>query len=153
MIILEGPDGSGKSTLAKQLEEQGYTIIKQGRGEAFKYSTLCRICVDNKMVFDRWGITSWVYRILNYEPLDECDFDFEELMQIFRHSTIVYCNNKHAFEFSIERGEDNVTTLERAAELQQLYNFAIATIKLYDLARVVEYDFENDSFEDLLKKL
>lgn len=154
LVILEGPDGSGKSSLATQLKEAGLTLVRQPRGIAFTYRWM-RLLAKSKRatVFDRWGVTSWVYRLLDNEPLDEVDFTFSEMCTILKNSVIVYCTNKNAFENSIKRGETNIRTKQKAKELKRLYDFAINTIKLYKLSTVIEFDFSKDSVDELLQKL
>lgn len=154
LIILEGPDGSGKSTLAKQFEEAGYQKIYQPRGVAFSFQKMRELSLSNdNIVFDRWGVTTWVYRLLDNEPLDRLDFTFDQIKAIFLNSVIVYCTNKDAFNNSIMRGETNVTTCEKATKLRQLYDFVIGTIKLYGMSNVIEYDFANSTFEELIEQI
>lgn len=153
LIILEGPDGSGKSTLAKQFEEAGYQKIYQPRGVAFSFKKMLSLSDATDVVFDRWGVTTWVYRLLDNEPLDRIDFTMSEMRRIFDNSIIVYCTNKDAFENSMARGETNVTTSKKALKLRQLYDFVIGTIKLYEMAEVIEYDFAKDTFKELTEKI
>lgn len=153
LIILEGPDGSGKSTLAKQFEDAGYTKIYQPRGTAFSFEKMLLLSNSTDVVFDRWGVTTWVYRLLDNEPLDRIDFSMREMHMVFNNSIIVYCTNKDAFENSIARGETNVTTKEKAIKLRQLYDFVIGTIRLYEMADVIEYDFAKNTFKELTEKI
>lgn len=152
LVILEGPDGSGKTTLSKQLKKKGYEVLCITRGNNITYDYMLRLALDRKIyVLDRAIVTPWVYRLLDKEPRDVDDFNWEQVFTLLTISKFVYCKTDIDYETSIARGEDNVTTKEKANRLKQLYEFVFDTIKLYNMSTVITYDWTNDKLNKILR--
>ena len=144
LVIIEGADGSGKTTLCNALRTHGFTLIRRERFaknftfREFKYLQLS----TSKFVIDRALLTPWAYRLFDNCKLDEDDFSLKEILELLVDSPIVYCNCANSFNYSMKRGEDNITTLENSNEIRRIYNYIIKTIKLYTTTNIFEYDFE-----------
>lgn len=152
LVILEGADGSGKTTLAEQLRNKGYTVFKFARGDNPSYKTMLKFALDKDVyVLDRMFVTSWVYRILDGQPLDKTDFRWDDMFTLLNISKFIYCKTEKQFERSMERGEDNITSVEKAVKLRSIYDFVFATIKLYNISTAITYDWTNDKLNKVLK--
>lgn len=152
-VIVEGIDGSGKTTLCDSLKMRGCSVIRKERDdknlsieEIYYY-----LITDKIIVIDRAILTPWAYRIFDNTKLDADDFCFSEALKILANSKIVYCNNKNAYSWSMRRGETNIKSFDDSERLRNIYDVIVATIKLYNLSTVFEYDFEKDSVEDVIK--
>lgn len=152
LVILEGADGSGKTTLAEQLRNKGYTVFKFARGDNPSYTTMLKFALERDVyVIDRMFITTWVYRILDGQPLDNVDFKWEDMFTLLNISKIVYCKTEKQFERSMQRGEDNITSVEKANKLKSIYDFVFETIKLYGMSTVINYDWTKDNIRKVYK--
>ena len=152
LVILEGADGSGKTTLSSKLKDKGYEVIRLSRGNNLSYSCMLKMALEKKVyVFDRMFLSTWVYRILDDEPLDKEDYEWNDMLTLLAISKIIYCKTENDFERSIERGEDNITTKDTAVKLQNIYNFVFDTIKLYNMSTVITYDWTKDKLNKVLR--
>ena len=101
IVIIDGPDGTGKTTLAKQLAKMGMIYQYRARHYNFTDDEMKQMLEDDKVyVLDRGFLTTWVYRVVLQEPLDECDFTFEQTMQYMKSEKlkIVYCIYPYGFQ-------------------------------------------------------
>ena len=155
MVIVEGPDGSGKSTLCNELSKHGYTILRRViTDKNFTVLEVLNLALSNdKFVIDRALLTPWAYRLLDKKPLNDDDFTFSQIQFLLKYCTVIYCNTDKCFEYSMTRGEDNITSESKATELRKNYDFIINTLKLFNLCKVFEYDFTINTVEDVLKFL
>lgn len=153
LIIVEGPDGSGKSTLCEQLKDNGYDILRRVKSDKnFAYFEFKELQNSNQVyVIDRAILTPWAYRLLDGGDLNPDDFRFLEAILLLNNSPIIYCNCPNSFEYSMRRGEDNITDKKVSKDLRTIYDFIIKTLKLYNVSTIFEYDFEKQSVEDVIK--
>ena len=154
LIIVEGPDGSGKTTLCNNLAVNGYTIERHQRYDNFSESYVLQMMLSKEVyVVDRMILTQWAYRILDKQPLDDCDFKWNSLVMILnkRYTKVIYCCNKNAYKYSIQRGEDNITSKYKADKLKRIYDFIISTLNLFKVVSIFRYDFEKQNLQDVIK--
>ena len=152
LVILEGADGSGKTMLAEQLRTKGYTVFKFARGDNPSYKTMIKFALCKEVyILDRMFVTSWVYRILDGQALDKADFRWDDMFTLLNVSKFIYCKTEKQFERSMERGEDNITSVEKANKLRSIYDFVFATIKLYGMSTVMDYDWTKDDIRKVYR--
>lgn len=153
VIIVEGPDGSGKTTLCNKLNEQGFTIIRRVRSDTnFSFTEFVNMQHSNTTyVMDRAMLTPWAYRLLDEQALDHDDFTLLEVITLLSKSKLIYCTCKRSYDYSILRGEDNITDRLTSMRLRTIYDFIVDTLKLYNISTIYEYDFEKQSFDDVIK--
>lgn len=152
LVILEGADGSGKTMLAEQLRNKGYTVFKFARGDNPSYKTMLKFALDKEVyVLDRMFVTSWVYRILDGQSLDKADFRWDNMFTLLSISKFIYCKTNSQYFDSVARGEDNITSIEKADKLKSIYDFVFATIKLYNMSTVMNYDWKNDDIRKVYR--
>lgn len=154
IVVIEGPDGTGKTTLAKQLAKQGMIYEYRARHYNFTDEEMKRMLEDDRThVLDRSFLTTWVYRVVQQEPLDECDFTFEQTMQYMKSGRlkIVHCTYPYGFQKAMERGEDNITNQEVWNTLRKGYVFAINTIRIFNLCKVYDYCWSMQEVDDVMK--
>ena len=159
IAIIEGPDGTGKTTLAKKLAERGMVYHYRQRHNNYATDEMTQMLYDDKIhVLDRSFLTTWVYRLVQNEPLDKCDFSFEYMYAYMtsRRLKIVYCNYPFGFRRAIERGEDNITSEKTWNKLKETYEYIVRTILLFNICPLISYDFATtdvDMIEEFLKEV
>lgn len=159
LVIVEGPDGSGKSTLIHKLVDEGMIQIVSPSRESetifFDYLDLQIFARTEEFtaVIDRSIFTEMIYRYLDKK--EPSTFDMLQMLTMFEkyNVKIVYCTNKDCFIKSIERGEDNITTLEQSKKVQELYSYLMYLLENFTDIDVIEYDYEKDTVYDILKKI
>lgn len=152
LVIVEGPDGSGKSTLCENLKKKGYKVLRRERSaKNFTYLEFKDLQRDKQVyVIDRAILTPWAYRVLDGANLNRDDFWIIEAIMLLQRSPIIYCNCPNSFEYSMNRGEDNITNEKVSKKLRDIYEFIIKTLKLYNITTIFEYNFEEQSVEDVI---
>lgn len=152
LIIVEGPDGSGKTTLCDSLKNAGYTVFRRIKSDKnFTYTEFKELQRSRKLyLLDRAILTPWAYRLLDGKRLNSDDFSFIEAIALLRDSPVIYCNTDKSYEYSMRRGEDNITSEIAAKELRQIYEYIVKTLLLYNVTTVFKYDFEKQSVEDVI---
>lgn len=152
LVIVEGPDGSGKSTLCENLKKKGYKVLRRERSaKNFTYLEFKDLQHDKQVyVIDRAILTPWAYRVLDGANLNRDDFWIIEAIMLLQNSPIIYCNCPNSFEYSMNRGEDNITNEKVSKKLRDIYEFIIKTLKLYNITTIFEYNFEEQSVEDVI---
>ena len=153
LIIIEGPDGSGKTTLCNKLAEHGFTILRRVRDDKnFSFTEFTNMQHSNTVyVLDRALLTPWAYRLLDKQNLNVDDFTLSEVITLLSKSKLIYCTCKHSYDYSMLRGEDNISDRLTSMHLRTIYDFIVDTLKLYNISTIYEYDFEKQSFDDVIK--
>lgn len=154
IVIIEGPDGTGKTTLAKQLTERGMIYHYRQRYNNYTTDEMTQMMYDDKIhILDRSFLTTWVYRVTQNEPLDECDFSFEQTIDYMKSGKlkIVYCNYPYGFDAAIERGEDIITSYDIWNKLKRGYDFVANTIELFNLCPIYWYLWTMDTIDNVIK--
>ena len=128
-VYVEGADGTGKTTLVKKLKEQ-YNIDAE----------------------DRSFITDIVYR-LEDNNLPRENKTLKDIAKLLDNCIIIYCTHPYCFELSMSRGEENITTRERSSKIQYIYMYVMKFIQLYTRATVIQYCWEYDDINNLVKNI
>ena len=138
-VLVEGIDGSGKSTLVNELSKYYSIIVSKNKNNMVYLSNLTMLS-DEVYVCDRSVLSDMAYRIFDGE---EPYCSLMQILNLVKHSIIIYCKNKHSYKKSIERGEDNIINKKDSKKLSDIYDTIMSMFKVYGVCEnILEYDYE-----------
>jgi thymidylate kinase len=152
LVLIEGIDGSGKSTLCKQLINNGFdnVVISDGVDEFVKYKALKTMYKNSVLILDRGFVTDLVYRSIDLAPRH--GMNLQEIAAICKDDVlIIHCKSDTAFEDSITRGEDNVTSKITSDKLSAAYDVAINILSIFSGIRTYVYNWKKNDVYDVIK--
>lgn len=164
LIFIEGADGTGKSTLCQKLcDNYGIPTIRMPRfvqqrvlfevnldlDACYLYDTLKK---ENLLIaLDRSFLSDWVYRV-NDGNLN-ITFNLSTMCELLKDGLIIHCDTDNAYEDSMKRGEDNITTKEESDRIRQLYNDTFTMLHIFHDVPIIKYNWYKDNIKDLISKI
>lgn len=151
LILLEGVDGAGKTTLCNQLREKGIPVVTAvDRLSKFPYYEWLKLVYENEVsVVDRSFITELVYRIVDGKNVGTMKLD--DMCKILSFCKIVLCETDSAFEDSMLRGEDNITSEKISKQIQLTYQIITTMLSKFASVKTFTYDWKHQTVDDVLK--
>lgn len=151
LIYVEGVDGSGKTTLCKQLEELGFRTVRIERSDEWRDTDWYTLDADRSCAYiicDRSFISDLVYRTCDGDALQITDpVSYAHLL---KGNRVIYCKTPTSYKDAMERGEDNITTPEKANKIKRTYETLLDMFKLFGV-EVLEYNWKKDNLAKVTK--
>lgn len=150
LVLIEGNEGTGKTTLIQNLaKDLDFVTIKYTKNMQDLYKLFDMCTRDNKIyVFDRGFISDLVYRIYDGEPGHHT---LSEIGEICHFTKVIFCQNENAYKKAMLRGEDNITDANDHVLIESLFEDVIQMLKSFTRAKVMHYDYDIDSVNDVIK--
>lgn len=151
LILLEGVDGSGKTTLCNQLKEKGFVCEAPiDRLERFSYAKWMELAKRRDVtIVDRSFITELVYRTMDGK--ERGTMSLKKMCNVLPFCKIVLCETDTAFEDSILRGEDNITSKRISKQIQNVYQIITAMLSKFTSVKTFTYDWKHQTVNDVIK--
>lgn len=151
LILIEGVDGSGKTTLCKQLKEKGLKIkTSPRRDDLYCYYDWLKLAASNELfVVDRSFVTELVYRIVDGK--EKGTMNLKDMCDVLPFCKIILCETNSAFEDSMIRGEDNITSKTISMKIQLVYQIITTMLSKFASTKTFTYDWKHQNVNDVLK--
>jgi len=168
ILILEGPDGAGKSTLVKQLtqhfgDDMVHTVhhgpypnlVPEMLCKTYFRSMTPALTFNDTVIMDRSWLSEPIYGAVYRDGENRVDLPRRRMLErvaLSRGGVVIHCQPHFdicAKAFIARKGDEYLDNLE---QLRQVYN-EYETLGIRTELPVVQYDYEMDSFDDLLKKV
>lgn len=160
IIYLEGPDGSGKSTLclsaSEMLRESGYVVddnanvlvpthpkLDNRLNEKQLFAQLKEMA-NSKYVYiiDRCMISDYVYRVFDSFNTVTTFAKIIKFLKDYAHKILlIYCNNKKAEKYMLERGDESPIAIQHHSEISKVFDIVMDSIKPVMPYTFIHYDF------------
>ena len=151
IIMVEGNEGTGKTTLINEISKSFPSIIVKYPKEVKNvFPFLQQLAqLSHNIILDRSMITDLAYRMWDHKP---GQMTLEEIGKVleWKNLKIIYCENDRAFENSIERGEDFITTKELHAQIDSNFRKVFALIEAFSNAKVLHYDYDYNDVDEVI---